>query len=223
LMIVLDSSPSMAFGDGITKFRYASIVAASIAYLVSSQGNAVGLMTMAGSSLSYLPARGGRLHLRSLIARLDGLEPNGVWQPTRVISRSAELLKRRGVVILISDLYDAEDETRRELRRVASRGHDVGVVQVMAGPETRFPYAGSVELEDLETGTRRVVDASAVRAGYQIAVSQFLDRCRTEARRDGIDYALMTTDTPPASALRAFLLRRGAGQGDQVAHHASLK
>jgi uncharacterized protein (DUF58 family) len=209
LMIVLDSSPSMAFGEGISKFRYASIVAASIAYLVSSQGDAVGLMTMSGPSLSYLPARGGRLHLRSLIARLDGLEPNGAWQPTRVISRAAELLKRRGVVLVISDLYDAEDETRRELRRVATRGHDVGVMQVMAGPETSFPYSGSVEMEDLETGARRIVDASAARAGYQAAVSQFLDRCRTEARRDGIDYALMTTEAPPASALRAFLLRRG--------------
>ncbi|MGH7552625.1 MAG: DUF58 domain-containing protein, partial [Longimicrobiales bacterium] len=125
VMIVLDSSASMAFPDqGISKFRYASIIAASLAYLIASQGDAVGLMTMADGALAYVPAKGGRPHLRSLITRIDRVAAGGQWQPDRVIARGAELLRRRGVVLVISDFYDAEEATRRELRRVAGRGHD---------------------------------------------------------------------------------------------------
>src|SRR5688572_15908317 len=107
VMLVLDASASMNFPDeGISKFRYASIIAAALSYLISAQGDAVGLMTMADGALSYLPARGGRPHLRSLITRLDRVQPGGSWQPERVVARASELLKRRGVVLVISDFYD---------------------------------------------------------------------------------------------------------------------
>ena len=211
-MIVLDASASMAFPEpGIWKFRYASIIAASLAWLIATQGDAVGLMTMANGSLAYVPARAGRPHLRSLLARLDRLEPAGAWDPERAISRGAELLKRRGVMIVISDFYDAEDATRREMRRVARRGHDVSMLQVMSADELAFPYTGNVEVEDLETGARRLVDVAAIEQGYRAAVREFLDRCRTLANRDGIDYALMPTDAPPERVLRDYLLRRDAG------------
>src|SRR5688500_8723550 len=108
-MIVLDASASMAFPEqGLSKFRYASIVAAALAYLVATQVYAAGLRPWPGGTLPYPPARAGRPHLRSLIARLDRTTPAGTWDPSRTISRAAELLKRRGVMIVISDFYDAE-------------------------------------------------------------------------------------------------------------------
>jgi uncharacterized protein (DUF58 family) len=215
VMIVLDSSASMVFPErGLSKFRYASIVAASLAHLIATQGDAVGLMSMAGGSLSYLPARGGRPHLRSLISRIDRLTPGGQWQPERVIARAAELLKRRGVVLVISDFYDAEEATRRALRRVARRGHDVAMLQLVSPPELSFPYRGDLEFEDLESGERRLIDAGAVQRSYRAAMGDFLERCRTLAHRDGLDYALMSTDMPPERALRGYLLRRGS------AHHS---
>jgi uncharacterized protein (DUF58 family) len=104
VMIVLDASASMAFPDGeISKFRYARVVAAALAYLISTQGDAVGVLSMAGDVLSYTPARGGRPHLRSVMAQLDRLTPTGRWQPSRLIGRAGDLLKRRGVVLVISD------------------------------------------------------------------------------------------------------------------------
>ena len=210
-MIVLDASASMAFPEqGLSKFRYASIVAAALAYLIATQGDAIGLMTMADGRLSYLPARAGRPHLRSLIARLDRIAPAGEWDPERTISRGAELLKRRGVLIVISDFYDAEEATRREMRRVARRGHDVSMLQIMSAEERAFPYTGSLEVEDLESGARKLVDAAAVEERYRTAVRDFLERCRTLANRDGIDYALMSTDMAPERGLRDYLLRRGA-------------
>lgn len=215
VMIVLDTSASMAFpANGVSKFRYACIIAASLAYLVSQQGNAVGLMTMTGEKFGFLPARGGRPHLRSLIAHIDRLTTGGAWRPARVIARAAELLQRRGVVVTISDFYDDEETTQRELRRVVQRGHDVAMLQLVSPDEVTFPYTGNVEFHDLESGARQLVDATAAERGYRTAVARFLERCRSQAQRDNIDYARITTDAPPARALRDYLLRRA------TKHHA---
>jgi uncharacterized protein (DUF58 family) len=210
VMLVLDASPSMAFpNDPPSKFRYASILAAALAYLAVEQGNAAGLMTMVNGDLSYVPARGGRLHLRSLIARIDTLQPLGAWDPARVILRSAQLLRRRGLVIVMSDFYDAEEETQQALRRVARHGHDVAMLHVISPRELALSYSGQVELEDLESGERRLIDASAAHA-YDTAIDDFLARCRREALRSGIDHVLVPTDRPPERALRDYLRRRGA-------------
>ena len=219
-MVVLDASASMAFPEsGLSKFRYGSIIAAALAYLIIGQGDAAGLLTMADGALSYVPPKAGRPHLRSLIARIDRLTPAGRWAPERVIARAAELLKRRGVVIVISDFYDSEDATRRELRRAMRRGHDVAMLHLMSPDETSFPYAGTLELEDLESGERRLLDAGVVGRAYRTGVTEFLERCRTLAGRDGVDYTLMSTDTPPERALREYLLRRDApGHGVTDVH-----
>src|SRR6185436_17115652 len=124
-------------------------------------------MSTAGEKLAYLPAKGGRPHLRSLISQIDKLKPAGSWQPDRVIARGAELLKRRGAMIVISDFYDEEEATRRELRRVASRGHDVSILQITSREERAFPFKGDHEFEDLETGERRLVNANAIEAEYR--------------------------------------------------------
>ena len=209
VMLVLDTSASMAFPpQGLSKARYGAIIAAALAYLVSEQGHAVGMMTMTHGGLSYVPARGGRPHLRALLTRIDRLEPVGEWDPARTIARGAQLLERRGVVIAISDFYDNEEETRRELRRVVQRGHDVAMLQLLSPSELALPYTGQIELEDVESHTRELVDATAIAPRYKSAVGAFLDRCRTHALRDGIDYALMTTDMAPEQALRDYLLRR---------------
>jgi len=214
VMLVLDGSASMAFPEvGTSKWRYAAVLAASLAHLVVSQGDAVGLLAMTNDRLTYLPAKGGRPHLRSLIATMDRLQPAGSWSPARGIARGAELLKRRGVVLVLSDFQDVEDETHRELRRVASHGHDVAMLQVIAPDESAFPYTGDIEFEDLESSERRLIDATSVAAEYRRAFGTFLERSRDNALRDHVDYALMRTDLPPGRALRDFLMRRGAKAG----------
>jgi uncharacterized protein (DUF58 family) len=224
VMIVLDSSASMNFpetaGQAGTKFRYGCIIAAALAYLISTQGDAVGLMSMSDDQLAYVPARGGRVQLRSLLARLDRLTPAGSWQPQRIIASAAELLDRRGVVLVISDFYDAEEETWRELRRVVRRGHDVAMLQVISAAERAFPFRDNLEFQDLESGERRLLDAGAVAQTYRAAMADFLARCRTLAQRDGIDYALISTDDRPETSLRAFLLRRNSRQAPDNAKGA---
>jgi uncharacterized protein (DUF58 family) len=210
VMLALDTSASMAFPpEGVSKFRYGQVTTAALAYLASEQGHAVGLMTMTGDKLSYVPPRGGRHHLRSLIASIDRLTASGTWDPARVTARAGQLLQRRGVVVVISDFYDGEEETRREMRRMTERGHDVAMLQLVSPEELLYPNSGQIEIEDLETGERRLIDGAEVAASYHSAFNDFLDRCRREALRDGVDYALISTGRPPESALRDYLLRRG--------------
>ena len=226
VMLVLDTSASMGFGASSasgfgaggqepTKLRYAAVIAAALSWLIVEQGDAVGLMMSAGGQWRYLPARSGRPHLRALLAELARVEPAGVWQPERVIARGAELLSRRGVVIAISDFYDAEEETRRELRRAMRQGHDVTMLQVVTRPEMTFPYDGDLDLEDLESGDHRIVSAESVARAYRAAMGDFLERCRSSARSDGMDYALLPTDVAPAMALRQVLLRRSGHSAGQ--------
>ncbi len=209
VQIVLDPSSSMRFPPtGISKLHYARIIAASLAYLVSTQGSAVGLVTADANGFSYLPVRSGALHRNALIARLDNLDTVREWTPIETIRRATELMKRRGVIIIISDFYDDELGILRELRAVAHRGHDVIMIQTLSNEEVSFGFKRDIELEDLETSERRAIDASAIHEQYQSAMNSFLERCRNGAGESGIDYALMLTDTPPERALHDLLLKR---------------
>lgn len=213
VMLVLDTSASMAFPTTpLSKFRYASIVTAALAYLASEQGNAVGLMTMTNNDMVYIPARSGRVHLRSLIARIDALRPSGAWDPARAVGRAAELLQRRGLMVVISDFYDDESAWQRELRHVVQRGHDVAMLQVVSRDERTFAFRGQVTLEDLETGEQQLVETATASHAYQEAVTQFLERCRSFAQHEGIDYGLLDVAEAPERALRDYLVRRSTRQ-----------
>ena len=212
-MLVVDASASMAYPqNGVSKFAYARMIAAALAYLLVQQGDAVGLMTSVDGKLIYLPPRGGKTHLRRLLAELAKLKPSGSWTPSSVVTRATELLRRRGVVLMLSDFYDDEEATLRELKRAARRGHESAILQIMSKAEIEFPYTGGTEFEDLESPARRIVDAAAIGRGYRAKVAEFLERWRTDARSGGLDYALFTTDRPPDEALRGYLIRRGAGR-----------
>jgi uncharacterized protein (DUF58 family) len=212
VMLVVDASGSMNYPDsGTTKWRYAQVVAAALAHLVVAQGDAVGLLAMSDGRLTFVPAKGGRPHLRSLIAVLGRLTPAGTWEPARAIARGAELLKRRGLIVALSDFEDSDEAAGRELRRAGRAGHDVAMLQVIAAEERTFPYRGDVEFEDLESGDRRRVEAGAAAGAYRAGFEAFLQRCRERALRDYVDYALMPTDLAPERALRDFLLRRHEG------------
>jgi uncharacterized protein (DUF58 family) len=209
VQLVLDPSPSMVYPEhGVSKLRYAKIVAASLAYLVTGQGSAVGLATVGPQGFTYLPARGGVVHRSALIARLDTIAPSDGWHSVETIRHAAELLRRRGLMVVISDFYDHEEATLRELRAVARRGHDVTMLQVLSREELMLESDSEVELQDLESSERRLVNPAAIRATYQREMEAFIERCRSGAGHGGIDYALLSTSTPPEHALRDLLLRR---------------
>lgn len=220
VMLVVDTSASMGFPqEGMSKLRYATIAAAALSYLVVTQGDSAGLMSASGEQLTYLPARGGRAHLRRVLATLDKLQPAGAWRPARAIARAADLLKRRGLIIVLSDFYDDEDDTLREMKRAGRRGHDVAMLQLLSPAEMSLSYPGDREFEDLESGARRTISPAAIGREYRASVATFLEEWRGRARQNGIDYALVTTDEAPERALRTYIVKRGSRL--MPARHAS--
>jgi uncharacterized protein (DUF58 family) len=221
--IVLDTSASMDFAGlkpratsdakvaqafrpamAVTKFRYAVIAAAALAHLISGQGDAVGLL--AGET--FVAPRAGRQHLRGLLAALSSLASAGGWSAADSVRRAAERLKRRGLLLILSDFYDDEERTLVELRHAARMGHEVVLFQILSRDEIELPYRRELEFTDLETGQSLAVDAGLVRRDYTDAVAAFLERWRGRAGAEGFQYSLIVTDTPPERALRNCLLAR---------------
>jgi len=220
--IVLDTSGSMDFpvagsertrpaGVGrvlsdppVTKFRYAVIVAAALAHLISGQGDAVGLLAGDG----FLAPRAGRQHLRALLAALSSLAAAGNRSIADNIRRASERLKRRGLVLVLSDFYDDEERTLAELRRAARMGHEVVLFQILSRDEIDLPYRRDLEFADLESGRTLAINAGLARRDYRDAIGAFLERWHSRAGAEGFHYSLIVTDTAPGRALRNFLLGR---------------
>ena len=199
-------TPRATLGAPVTKFRYAVIVAAALAHLISGQGDAVGLL--AGDR--FLATRTGRQHLRSLLAGLSSLTPGGGWSAAENVRRASERLKRRGLLMVLSDFYDDEERTVGELRRAARMGHEVVLLQILSREEIDLPYRRALEFTDLESGRSLAIDAGLARRDYKDAVAAFLERWRSRAGAEGFQYSLIVTDTAPDRALRHFLLARVA-------------
>jgi uncharacterized protein (DUF58 family) len=215
LLLVVDSSASMGFPEpeegteGPTRLRYAAVLAAALAWLASSRGDAVGLLTRAGGEVIHLPPRSGRAHLRRVIACLDRLEAEGDWAPVDAIERAASTLRRRGLVVVISDFYDDEVSVGGALRRVARRGHDVSMIQLASDAEADFPYRGEFEFVDAESGTRVVTSAEVSGEQVRNRIRAFNETLRQGALRDGIDHVRISTSEAPGPALRRHLMGRG--------------
>jgi uncharacterized protein (DUF58 family) len=216
--LVLDTSASMdfptvvatasdvaqTFKPAVSKFRYAVIAAAALAHLISGQGDAVGLL--AGDR--FIAPRAGRQHLRGLLAALTSLDAHGAWNGGEAVRRTAERLKGRGLLLVLSDFYDDEDRTFSELRRAARMGHEVVLFQILSRDEIELPYRRDLAFTDLETGRSIAVNADLARRDYKDAFAAFLERWRSRAGAEGFQYSLIVTDTPPDRALRHFLLAR---------------
>ncbi len=219
VVFVVDASASMDFpSPGVSKLAYASVIVAAMAHLVITSGDAAGLMAMNGDGLSYVPARGGRAHLQRVLRHLARLRPGGGWQPRRAVGRAAELLRRRGMLVVVSDFYDEEDGTLIELKRATARGHEVAMLHTLSPEELELPYSGALEFTDLEGEARRLTDVATSGELYRSRIAEFCDRWRSRARGSGIEYERLVTDRPPALALRQYLARRQAAAGLSHTH-----
>jgi uncharacterized protein (DUF58 family) len=209
--IAIDASGSMAYQGvgGVSKIAYARLIAAALAHLVSRQGDAVGGVVYGDRVRQYLPSRGGASHLRGLLIALTKIEAVGETAAAS-LGRAVDLLRRRGLLIVLSDLYDEEEAIGRELTRAVRMGHEVAVFHVLTADEIEFPFAGDIEFEDLETGRSVVASPRALAAGYRKDMTDFLERWRSRCAAQGIDYIPARTDLPLDAVLRAYLLGRGS-------------
>ena len=209
VLLLLDRSLSMDYrvGAGASKFEYGRAIAAGLAHLVVHQGDAAGLIVHDDQIRTFIGPRGGRGHLRALLAALARTSPGGGTASAAALRRGIDLLKTRGVIAVISDLYDDEAALDAELRRAARIGHDVVVFHVLTRDEYALPLRGPTIFEDAETGLRVLAGASAG-AGYAERFAVFLEGWRIRCAAYGVDYCRVRTDAALDETLRTYLLQR---------------
>lgn len=205
-LFVLDVSRSMDFAG---KFDLARQLTAILGTLVLDQGDAAGVLAV-DDRARLVPPRSGRHHLRVFLAQVAQLAPTGGATLGAALRQAATVMKRRGLVIIVSDLYE-EDETLPQVRRLARMGHDVVVIHTLAREELALDIGGAAELVDLESGRSLMVQPSAVREGYTAAVRRWLGAVHDAVAGEGIEYLRLVTGEPIEPALRRFLMRRRGG------------
>ena len=207
--ILLDSSKSMSFsGGGVSKLDYGSFLAAALSYLMLSQSDSTSLITFAEKVSKRIPARSKRTHLNTILAALQHNRPAGQTNLAGVLRTIAETTKRRGIVILISDLLDDEADIYKGLAHLKFLKHDVIVFQTMDHQELNLDYEGLIQFEDLESKARMRTFPQSLRDGYRQRVSEFLDDIERTTGNSGIDYCLLDTSEPLDRALVAYLAKR---------------
>jgi uncharacterized protein (DUF58 family) len=210
--LLVDASASMAWtsAEGVlpSKLWYAKQLAASLALMLVRQGDAVGLLAFDSAIRSHVAPRGGRRHWHELLHVLQPVEAGGRTDPGSALRDLAGRLRRRGLVILISDLLVDPDATRLALRFLRHRGHEVLVFHLLDPGERELPGVGEVRFVDPETDEELPVSAADVRREYREAVEHALAEWRRDLAPQGIEYVLVGTDEPMAHALRAYLHKR---------------
>jgi uncharacterized protein (DUF58 family) len=211
--ILLDASGSMNYRGpkGISKFRYGQMLAASIGHLALHQADAVGLVTFDTLVRRFIPPRSRASHLRVLLEELDSTEPGGETALGDIFHDIAERIHRRGLVIVISDLFDDVHRLMSGLHHFRYKRHEVMLLHVMAPEELTFPFTNWTQFRNLEAAQHRIqLDPRSVRDQYLKTVARFIENVHREAGRMRIDYVQMDTSMPFDKALSGYLARRMA-------------
>jgi uncharacterized protein (DUF58 family) len=210
--LLVDASSSMGWSSDPqlvpAKSWYARQLAACLALLLLRQGDAVGLVGFDQVIREHVLPRGGRRHWRELLRSISALEPQGKTEAASALRDIASRLRRRGLIILISDLLVDSEATRLALRFLRHRGHEVLVFHLLDPGERELPGVGDARFVDPETNEELPVSVADLRAEYREAVRQALDEWHRTLTPLGADYVLVPTDQPMVHALRAYLHKR---------------
>jgi uncharacterized protein (DUF58 family) len=207
--LVLDVSRSMTAGEGpVSKFRYCSMLAAAIAHLAAGQRDAVGLTLFSDRVVQHLNARGSPDHRMEILTSLASIREHATAESARVLHETAELMPRRGLIVLISDLYFDVDELFSALSHFRHFGHDVLVFHVLTPLERGLDVDGSVHFEDMETGERITTQAHEIRSSFTQAVAEWIGRLERGCVGREVEYVPLQTDSPLDRALHDYLNKR---------------
>jgi uncharacterized protein (DUF58 family) len=208
--IVLDASRSMAFASPgrVTKIQYASYLVAALCYMMVKQQDAVGLAVYDENVTTYLPPHATRGYLRQLLVVLERLQASNKTGGGTSLHQVAERIRRRGLVVVISDLLDNPDEVIAALKHFRHKKNEVIVMQVLDPLERSFGFSGDAEFRDMETSDRMVSQPWQIRRAYSAAVNAFLEHYKRKCRENFIDYVLLDTTTPYDTALIQYLHKR---------------
>jgi len=213
-MLVFDTSRSMAWsgapGSRLTKLGYAKLLAAALAMVLLRQRDATGLITFDDAVRRIVPPRARFTHWYQLLAALSAVEPGAGTAAEPALRRVVDQLRRRGLVVFISDLLLDSDLTMKALRFLVHRGHQVLVLHIMDPGEQALEGAAESRFRDPETGQTVVLRPQDWAGAYDRTVREAVAAWRLGLRRHGIAYELITTATPFGTALRQALVQSTA-------------
>jgi uncharacterized protein (DUF58 family) len=211
--LLVDASGSMGFRGSrkaLSKFEYAQHVAASIAYMMLHQMDAVGLITLDTKVRSIIPPKASPKHLLQVLNTLEKTQPGGETAMAPLWHELAgHHLKRRGMVIILSDFFDRLDDLVKALQHLRHRHHEVMLLHILAPEELDFPYKRLTQFRNLElTADKVLVDARRLRDDYLANFERFRTELKDRAGKLRVDYHVMRTDEPVDRALGIYLSRR---------------
>jgi len=206
---LVDHSRSMGYGSGsYTKAQYAATLAASLAYLLFKQGDAVGLATFDDKIDQFLPSRNRPGYLHRLMLLLEKDPQGQATELVRPLKRIAEMINKRGLLVLISDLLAPIDELESHLAYLRASGQDLIVFQILDPAELNFSFENPSLFRDIENNRKFYVDPQAAKEDYQERLKQHNQAVQTSCQSLGIDYQVMSTERPLEYALLDFLIGR---------------
>lgn len=208
--LVIDASASMSYrGAGnMSKLEYAATLAASLAYLMLRQQDSVGLVTFAEGLRRIIRPKSGMAHLKAICNELEATVPENKTDIGITLDRVAEAMRKRGLLIIFSDLMDNAEVIIHKTRQLRMRKHEVLLFHILDRHEINFPFEDAILFRDLEDHSKLEVDAFSLRREYLKKMRHFMGTLQSALRKSGIDYLLADTSMPLESCLRSFFTRR---------------
>jgi uncharacterized protein (DUF58 family) len=209
--LVLDTSESMRYQSAtapLSKLEYAQCAVAAIAYLVVRQQDSVGLVTFDDQVRNWIRPGSSGSHLKQLVHTMQQSEPIHKTSTGPIFHELAERFTRRGIVFIVSDLFDDADAMLAGLKHFRHRRHDVVVVQVLDPAELDFPFQHATLFRGLEGLGDLLVEPAQLRRAYQQEIERFTARVRAGCLAQQADYLLIRTDQPLDTVLASYFARR---------------
>jgi len=215
VVALLDASGSMAYSplrpSRLAKLDYGRYLVASLAYLASKQQDAPGLVVFDQDLRCFMPPRQGQRHLFSLLAQLETIKGEGRTDLVRALRNTALRLRRRSLLVLVSDCYGNEAEVVEAIKLLSARGHDLAVFHLLDEDEVEFPFQALASFRDVETGDETMCDPLRQQREYLDRFAAFRSAIRAGCLSAAADYVFLHTGMPIEAALREYLLCRRRG------------
>ena len=207
--LLLDVSRSMSYGSGpLTKLEYGSTLAACLAYLMQKQHDAAGLATFDDRIRTVVPPGTRPGHLNAIMHALNSMRPGAATDAALSLNQLADAVRKRGLVVVMSDLFDDPERVVRGLKHLRFRGSDVLVFHLLDHAELTFPFESPARFRDMEDGAEVLISPDDIRQGYLASINQLIATYRRELGAAGIDYRLVDTSQPLDEALLEYLATR---------------
>ena len=207
--IFLDASKSMDFtSSNVTKFQYSQMIAAALSYLIIKQKDSLGLYTFNTEIKLSIPPKNNKNHLNTILALMENMETSGSTNISKVLNFNAEKIKKRGLIILITDLLDDADKILEGLKHFKYYKHEILVFHILDRQEIELQYNEKIIFEDLENKEKINIEPWHIKDRYTKESMDNINYFKSECLKNHIEYNLIFTDQDLDKAIHQFLNKR---------------